>query len=520
MRRQNVQLIALARQGDTPARREVGRRYLLGIEGFPRHLQTGIDYLTHASLRHDAQAARIVAEVLPLQDIVERDLVPLLVRAAGAGCVAADLKYAVWLLATQGDEVLARRHLAACATAGHRGALRALHELQAPGHADGRPALQAVLRGLGSTAELDVADVALIAARAALDASDLDRLLDALAAAFDLRTRAASAEVDELVVQAVRLAETLQHGVARLTAQQIEDSLDRRAHAGDAWAAYTLGRALCGIDCGAIAATQLSTANAVRRGTALLFRAADAGCTDAWLHLYRLHSDQRLSVANSQMARFCLEKAALAGQSHAQTKLGALMLRAAGSLAQSEQAIAWLHKAWMQGDAHALELLRSLHLPVHGADAQARRAIEDVRHDHPWLAMRMQLARDFGLTKLEALCVDPVDGQRPWGLVVGRNPFVVQSRLSAPRAIPALTQAALDNLQRTAMMFTELGRDGYALEGDARRRSLVQRRAFERLQLDEAMFFAKARTQVLDTLRQGPRWAFRARTQLQVALAA
>ena len=70
MRRQNVQLIALARQGDPIARCEVGRRYLLGIEGFARHVQTGIDYLTHASLRHNEQAARIVGESLSLEEIV------------------------------------------------------------------------------------------------------------------------------------------------------------------------------------------------------------------------------------------------------------------------------------------------------------------------------------------------------------------------------------------------------------------------------------------------------------------
>jgi len=517
MRRQNVQLIALARQGDPIARCEVGRRYLLGTDGFPRHVQTGIDYLTHTSLHQNTEAARIVADSLPLQEIVQHGLVPLLARAARTDSVAANLKHAVWLLAAGGDERSACRHLATAAAGGHLGAKRALHAVQAPGGA--QASLHAALRALASSTEMDGVEVALIAARSALDASDLDRLLSALGAAFGLRATAGP-EIDELVVQAVRLAESMQRGLAHLSAQQVQDSLDRRAHQGDASAAYALGRALCGIDCGALAADQLTPSSAVRRGTALLFRAADAGCTDAWLHLYRLHADQRLSVANSQMARFCLEKAATLGQQQAQTKLGALMLRSAGSLGESEQAIAWLHKAATQGDAHAFDLLRSLHLPVLGADADARAAIEQLRDEHPWLAMRLQLSRDFGLTKLEALCVDPVDGMRPWGLVVGKNPFVVQSRLSAPRAIPALTAAALDNLQRTAMVFSELGRDGHALEGDARRRSLVQRRAFERLRLDEAMFFARAGTQVLDTLRQGPRWAFRAKTQLQVALAA
>src|SRR5262249_27090079 len=173
-------------------------------------------------------------------------------------------------------------------------------------------------------------------------------------------------------------------GSGPLPPHRLEASLDRRAHEGDSWAAYTLGRALCGIDCGSIPASALATTTAVRRGTALLFRAADAGFSEAWVHLSKLHSDQRLTVANSQMALFCLEKAGQADHPQAQTKLGARLLRPPNALAVSEQAIAWLHKAWQQGDAHALDLLRSLHLPIEGADTEARAAIQQVRGDHPW----------------------------------------------------------------------------------------------------------------------------------------
>lgn len=516
MRRQNVQLVALARQGDPHARCEVGRRYLLGVEGFPKHVQTGLDYLTHESLRHDTKAARVIAESLPLEELVRLDLGEWLARAASAGSVPAAVKQAVWMLVHHEDESRALRHLAAAASAGHAHARDALDALGAS--AQRQSPLSLALRALAGGSEMDAVAVALLAARKAIDAGDLDRLLGALDAAFGLGADA-SPELDEMVVHAARMAEPAGRRILPILAPQIEDSLDRRAHQGDAWAAFAFGRALCGIACGAMVPTDLVSAVNVRRGTALLFRAADSGMAEAWLHLYRLHADHRLSVANSQMARFCLEKAALLGEREAQCKLGALLLRSAASLADSEQAIGWLHQAASKGDPLAHDLLRSLHLPLQGSDRDARAAIEQVRRDDPWLAMRMQLSRDFGLTKLEALCVDPVAGQRPWGLVVGKNPFVVQSRLSAPRAVPALTPVALDNLQRMVMMFSESGRDGYALEGDARRRSLVQRRAFDKHGIDEAMFFAKASANILDTLRQGTRWAFRAKAQLQLALA-
>jgi TPR repeat protein len=379
--------------------------------------------------------------------------------------------------------------------------------------------LLVMLRALSAGKDMDVGEVALVAARHALEDAHLNRLLCALFAALAL-CDPATTELDELVSRAARLAESSGKTIRPLTAEQAEASLDQRANQGDSWAAFALGRALCGIDCGAMPPGDLVTGSNVRRGAALLLRAADSGWEEAWLHLYRLHADHRLSVANPQMARFCLEKAAVLGQKQAQCKLGALMLRSANSLVDSEQAISWLHQAATQGDDHALDLLTSLHLPLEGSDQDARAAIDQVRRDYPWLAMRMQLSRDFGLTKLEALCVDPAMGLRPWGLVVGKNPFIVQSRLSAPRAVPAITESALDNLRRTALLFSESGRDGYLLEGDARRRSLVQRRAFERHGLDEAMFFAKASANTLNTLRQGSKWAFRAKAQIQLALAA
>ena len=60
MRRQDIQLLALARQGDVAARCEAGRRYLRGTDGFPQHIGTGLEYLTHPNLKGSVQAARII----------------------------------------------------------------------------------------------------------------------------------------------------------------------------------------------------------------------------------------------------------------------------------------------------------------------------------------------------------------------------------------------------------------------------------------------------------------------------
>jgi TPR repeat protein len=516
MRRQDIQLLALARQGDTAARCEAGRRYLTGSDGFPQHIATGLDYLTHANVRQLPQAARTIAESLALEDILQLQQQGALKQAAAAGSASAQVKLGVWLCVRHGRLDEGARWLDKAGSAGHEAAVRAMAALRHPGAED---PMAGFLQALTASGDLKGPLVATIAAQQALAERDLTRLAGSLRTALAL-TPTLTAELAELVAATVKLAEENAEPLVGIDPHAIENALDQRIGRGDREAAYALGRALCGIACGALAPETLAAGPNMRKGVALLLRAADGGCEEAWLHLYRMHGDHRLSVANPQMARFCLEKAAFGGQTEAQRKLGALMLRASDTLADSEQAIRWLHEAAGKGDVHAHGLMQSLVLPLDGSDAEADAAIELVRGDDPWLAVRMQLSRHFGLTKLEALCVDPADGLRPWGLVVGKNPFISQIRLSAARAIPAMDDAAMDAARRAASFFGQSGRDAQAFEGDLRRRSLRQRRAFERHGLDESMFFANATSMTLEALRLGSKWAFRAKEPLQLALAA
>lgn len=479
MRRQDIQLLASARQGDGAARCEVGRRYLLGADGFPRHVASGLEHLTHPSVRERPQAATLIAEHLPLDELLRRGLETVLDRAAASSAVA-QAKRVAWRAAERG----------------------------AP------PAeLRAALAACGESPDA----VLLIAAQRALAGGDLERIGGCLRNAIELRAHVAP-EVAELVSSAVCIAEARGVPLRGLDAEHLQACLEMRADRGDREAAYAFGRGLCGIPSVALPPWVFADKLNLRKGAAFLLRAADGGVDEAWLHLYRLCADHRLSIANPEMARFFLEKAADRAQPQAQRKLGALLLREASSLAASEQAIEWLHRAAGFGDAPAQELLRSLVLPVQGAHEVVVAAIEQVRRSDPWLALRLELARQFGLTKLEALCVDPVDGLRPWGLVVGKNPFITQQRLSAPRAVPALSDGALATARRAAAWFAEAKRDAIVVEGDLRRRSLRQRRLFERLGLDDTLFFAEASSMRLEALRLGPKWAFRARQSLSLAL--
>jgi TPR repeat protein len=517
MRRQDIQMLSAARQGDVAARCEVGRRYLRGSHGFPQHPQLGIEYLTHASVKDLPKAARLIAESLPLDELLLLQQGESIRKAALAGSVVSCVKLGAWLCTTSDQQSEGIRWLERAAAAGHRGASAAVAAMKTQG--EEHDALLGVLRALSNDGNLNGPAVALIAASEALQHRDLPRLSRCLAASMELATTVSS-DTASLVVAAVRLAEETNDQVRHLSPARVEASLALRCARADPAAAYVLGRALCGIACGGVAPAQLVGGTNLRKGVALLLRAGDGGFDDAWLHLYRLHADHRSSVANQQIARYFLEKAAAHGKAEAQRKLGALILRESSSLDASEQAISWLHKAASQGDPNAKQLLNTLVLPVAGRDDDAAAVVDEVQRDDPWLAARLRLSRDFGLTKLEGLTVNPAEGLRAWGLVVAKNPFIVQSRLAAPRAVPALSTKILGELQRVASFFEHHRQDSTAVEGDLRRRSLRLRRAFDHHHLDEAMFFATATSSSLDSLRQGPKWAYRAKLLLRLALVA
>lgn len=516
MRRQEIQLLAAARQGDVAARCEVGRRYLLGCQGFRRHPSTALDYLTHSSVTDLPQVAVIIAQYMSLDELLSLGQGPALRRAAAGGCTAAQVKLSAWSLVRHGEPGDGLAWLRAAAESGDRAALQALAAL---GDHPVDTKIPDMLLALCADATIDALLLITRAAREALLERDLDGLCRCLRVAVRMTTLPDNRLAD-LTVEAVQLAEQAAGSLDGIPAAWIETSLEASCSHGHKHAAYVLGRALCGIACGSLPAACLVEHANLRKGAALLLRAADGGFDEAWLHLYRLHSDNRSSVANSTMARFCLEKAASRGCTEAQRKLGALLLSDADTIADSEQAIEWLFRAAEADDKFAKQLLETLVLPLSGTDAQATAAIEEIHRHDPWLAVRLRLSRDFGLTKLEALTVDPRQGERAWGLVVGQNPFISQARLSAPRAVPALSPAVLIDLRRAAAFFEQARGEASGFEGDLRRRSLVQRRAFERHHLDEDMFFAKVSSSALDALRHGSKWAFRSRQPLRSALAA
>ncbi|GHC92906.1 hypothetical protein GCM10007320_43440 [Pseudorhodoferax aquiterrae] len=505
MRRQDIQLRLLAKQGDADARLKLGEAYLQGTSGFVRNVPVALSYLQAALAQAPKEAACTIANGLELQEILEFDQLQVL-KTAAEHEDASRLKLAAWRLVC-GDLAEAKSLLSRCADS-IRSAHAALTE----------STVGSVLAFIQEVQPMDVPEVIRRTAAAALGENQLDvavRMLRLLPEPYD----ALPVPVTQLIVEVIRHAEQNAKPLGSLPISLVECALDRCASSGDVYASHALGRALAGVRCGELPAERLVSSPQLRKAAAYLLRAADGGISEAWLHLYRICADYRGSVANPMMARFCLEKAVQHGIAEAQRRLGALELREATEIESMEKAVSLLFRASRKGDHIARVMLQSLVLPVQKDEAQAQAAIREIERSLPLLAMRLRLARVFGLTKLEAMSVNPASGRRPWGLVVGKNPFVLKMRLAEPRAVPATSEAALECLERAAAMFGRDGAEGTVSEAPLRARTLQQRRIFERLDLSEDLFFASATSQQRDSLRIGTKWAQKQRQTLQMALA-
>ena len=515
MRREDIRLVASARQGDSAARLEVGRRYLIGGEGFPKHTDTGLGYLRHPSLRQSERASRTIAEAMELHEIVQRDLLPTLMFAARSGSVAAQIKLGLWRSLTNTDPNEAAHWLQVAAAAGNESAKTAAAKARLSSIDSGA----AVLCALAIEPGIDPDQVVLLAMAEAARSNNFDLVVRTLNCALKAPILASADLADSICGALVQIKKYSQLSPS-IESGKVEAILEDCIRRGNPTAALLLGRAMAGFGTPPISTSMLANGQNLRKGAALLLRAADAGLVEAWALLYRIHADSKASVSNPQMARFFLEKAALAGDAQSQRRLGALILRVATSLQESEQGMHWLYQAAGMQDSLALQLLCSFVLPVAGSDAEASAAIDALRREDPWLSCRLRTARDFGLTKLEAMSVDIVAGIRPWGLVVGPNSSIAQARLAAPRAIPAVRHQAMENLRRSAAFLEQSGHEGAPVKGDRRRRTHRLRYCLDRSGFDEALFFAEARSTMLQSLRQGAKWALRTREPLRLALAA
>lgn len=508
-------MIAAARQGDPVACRELGRRYLHGTDGFPRHQRTALSYLTSPATRSSPEAALILVEGLTLEELLLTGHEATLRRVAVSGNQQAQIRVAAWLLVRHGDSEDARAWLSVCADSGNVVAREALSALQSEASVTIASSLLALHCGANGS---DIARLNAIAARKALDSgepSDAVRCVGSIAALAPLPTH----DLAEITLSILDLASAGRLSLGSIPTSWIETCLRCASDRGDPRAHYYLGRAMCSIPSGRLAPRQLTLQPNLRWGSALLLRSADGGLDEAWLHLYCLHAASKSSVANPPLARVFLEKAARRGHRSAQRILGALLLGEAVDMVRTEQAVSWLHLAAESGDSEATGLLETLVVRPDGRDAEACEVLSEIRSRDPLIASRLLLARHFGLTKREATLVDPAIGQRSWGLVVERNPYFVKPGLRAARAVPILSAAARRSLHWAASIYQDAGPPADAADSDVwEKRIKRMNRVIKKHHVEPSLFFANITSDALEIMRGGPRWATSQRARLKSAL--
>lgn len=500
MRREDLRLRQLAKAGDIEACLKLGEIYLRGSAAIAKNIHIGIYYLRLAIPKDHGRIASCFAKNLSLREIVDEDLIIFLKRAAEVDEIA-KLKLSAWhFLRCEPD--IGAYWLRRCNVK-----LIEQSEINIPQELS----IGRILDSLQAIQVLDPGDVSCIVAseaRSELDENRLDVSIKIISTLSKVRLSVSpDLALHQLICDIVAYAEKYKHDLGSLPTSLIEQSLERCSTNGDLNACHLLGRSLAGYPCGHLPANRLVRSQNLRKSVALLLRCGDAGMPIAWLHLFRICSDYRSSVANPTMARFCLEKAAKQGSAEAERCLGIIILRESFDVGTMANGIKLLHSSAGKGDSFAKALLSSFVLPVIGQEEEAQAVISEIHRVSPVLAMRLRLARAFGLTKLEALSMNIAVIIRPWGLVLERNILIAKRKLSEPRAIPAINSYAMSCLDMASNLYLSKSQDSTIYEGSFRARSLQLRRLLQKTKVQEKIFFSTASSQERDAIRVGSKWA-------------
>lgn len=498
MRLHDIQLREAARCGESKACFDIAVRLFSGTNGFAQNFKLGLAYLQEELKRNVPSAVMLVGENVPLEILMAQRCRTTLVEGARLGSPGARLKLGIWMALRRVERKEGTQWLQLSGCSFHEGspddAREISHFLKATKTA-----------GLG-----DKSTILLLGARDALEHGNVQDACFCIRVAAELTPRTDwLAEVVSLTVQLVSKVDA----ELELPLDLVESSLRIQSERGEVEAQHALGCALGGLRYGLLSSQQLATREDARYAAALLLRAADAGKCEAWLNLSEMAPDYIGHAANRQMSRFFLEKAARSEVLHAQTKLGAILLREATSVEKAEEGVHWLSQAAGDGDPKAGELLQTLILPLPQLSPEYEKSvIEKARTVSPELGARMALARALHLTRREAMTFSAKPNIRPWGLFMrGTTKENPKGRLA-----PAVTPHMKSELQRAASFFSATS----PIENVrvSRRVRTQQRQFFQALSISEALFFAEEIGRSWSHYGFGRHWAARAAPLLKTLL--
>lgn len=443
--REELLIIRAARAGEASAQLMLGKRYLFGGAGLPKSLATALYWLDRAAQQNEQDAWMLIGRHVPFETVQQATQPAKLYvwyeRAFEAGVAQAGLVLARLVLSQAPGMVSedmrskAVRALQAAAHAGIAEAQWLLAQTLSRSHGDSLTTWPAASAGESAddeamrewatrAARSGVAEAQYALADHAWARSDLSAFLQwALPMARKVTGTAASGAMSAAreVALAMRVAHAL-FAQASFDAAEIAHFLEWAAQTGDRHAQYSFGLWLARMDGEGNRIASIPGPANYKRAIRWLSLSGGQGLPEAWFALSKIYLKAECSQRNLSDARRCLERAAKAGHGVAQMELGQALWRGRRESAENDvQAAQWLQKAVAQnveGASGALLKIAGPLLEATWAKVALGRMTRDATEANPLFAARLELAVLFGLSRTEALLIDPRAADKGHCLVV------------------------------------------------------------------------------------------------------
>jgi TPR repeat protein len=455
-------MIRAARAGQAPAQLALGRHYLFGGAGLPKNSSSALYWLDRAAQQQQQDAWMLIGSYIPFETAMHAANIHKLFfwyeRAFESGVHQAGLVLAklvlshASLLSDRDKCVSALRALHACAEAGLGEAqwLLAQHCRTSLFPAIPSSLSEEVQNSLGPQKERWVywaecaANKGVEAARQSLmnyawEKADYRLFLkwaalpvDAILQAAAHSAKVASALPKQDIELLKKCAQVLDSAEDGSSTEKRKRCLQIAAHAGDAHAQMELGLLLAGMDAQGQRLVRLPGRAVYKAALHWLEAASEQGLADAAYAASRIYSKPEFSQRSLELADEYLKKAAEAGHLSAQLEWGLILWRRRSPGSDEDvQALYWLCRAAAQGSPDAKAWVDRV-APAPEAQSWAVAAARQLRAEqvraYPYLAARIELAQRFGLSRAEALLLEPVRADRGHCLVVDIRSYHPRSK--------------------------------------------------------------------------------------------
>ena len=481
--REELQLLREARANHPEAQLELGKLYLFGTKSLPKSLTTALHWLSRAAAQNSKEACLLIGDHVPYEiarNFPDQMAIQSWYRSAlsekhyGAGLVLARLilsgtgqiddkiyTEAIHILETIADHDIAE-------------AQWLLAELAKDPNA--RPStINNALKWTARAADAGIIDAQIALIEHAWEAGDYPVFLQhALPIARSMLQTDQPGEVRHMDAQSSRLLFRCGQLLMKQDGQaseEIQSMWEMAAKQKNAEAAFSLGLWYARMDEDGVRIHNGATATSFKKAIRWLTQAGEQGLAKAWYALSLIYQKAEFSQRNMADAQRYLELAANLGHATAQFERGMHAWRARREDESNDiKAVYWLQKASGNGKTEATDFLNKIAAkatPAPWALNAQPYLTHDILSSHPFLAARIELAAQFGLSRPEALLLDIHNADKGHCLLVDIREFY---RRSKRRLILIQTGQERQILSRISRLFEKVDCGLTGPEGNYRQR--------------------------------------------------